>query len=176
MSRSLMTTSMQAENPLRNNGRNREKSHPSAGTSQDDKSFCRERGYLKILCSVNFKASTSNFDAMGIRATFPRRRWPRRRGSLGAVACMEDRRPVAMLWLPQRFSRPDWRSCRGWSDLAQRADEWLRGAPRADHSREASNAADSRKAMFRLWQYSHCGAHHERDQRLSFGRWPSAVI
>jgi shikimate kinase len=32
------------------------------------------------------------------------------------------------------------------------------------------------QAMFRLWQYSHCGAHHERDPRLSFGRWPSAVI
>jgi hypothetical protein len=25
---------------------------------------------------------------------------------------MEDRPPVALLWLRQRFSRPDWRSCR----------------------------------------------------------------
>jgi|SRR5208282_3680760 len=32
------------------------------------------------------------------------------------------------------------------------------------------------QAMFRLWRYSHCGAHHERDRLLSFGRWSSAAM
>jgi hypothetical protein len=45
LSGSLMTTSMQREIPLRNNGENREKSHLPAGTSRDDNSFYNTRGY-----------------------------------------------------------------------------------------------------------------------------------
>jgi hypothetical protein len=36
---------MQGENLLRNNGKDREKSHPPAGTSQDARSFYHARGY-----------------------------------------------------------------------------------------------------------------------------------
>ena len=58
----------------------------------------------------------------------------------------------------------------GW-EITQHPDAWPAYQQRVGPVLDAAA-----QAMFRLWQYSHCGAHHERDQRLSSGRWPSGGI
>ncbi len=58
----------------------------------------------------------------------------------------------------------------GW-EITQHPDTWP-----AYQQRVGTVLDAAAQAMFRLWQYSHCGVRHERDQRLSSGRWPSAVI